>query len=154
MSANVRQFDTGATRDLDVNKFDYEGFISPLVLERYGAYMHKHRKQSDGKLRDSDNWQKGIPLAVYIKSGFRHFFDWWKEHRGIRTAEGIEDAMCALLFNVMGYLHVYLLARATTTAQPISREQAMQEMAEAAGSDEPPLNNGTAPAPSPTIQAG
>jgi hypothetical protein len=105
---DMRQFSTGATRNTDEGKYDYEGFISPLVLERYGEYMNKHRKQADGKLRDSDNWQKGIPKTAYMKSGWRHFVDWWKEHRGIGTKDGIEEAMCALMFNTMGYLHEYL----------------------------------------------
>lgn len=104
----IRSFNTGATRDTDEGKYDYEGFLSPLVVERFGEYMNKHRKQSDGNLRDSDNWQKGIPKEAYMKSGFRHFFDWWKEHRGYKTKEGIEEALVALLFNVQGYLHEYL----------------------------------------------
>ncbi len=104
----MRQFNTGATRDTDEGKYDYEGFFSPLVVERYGQYMNKHRKQADGKLRDSDNWQKGIPLDAYMKSGWRHFMDIWKEHRGYTSREGIEDAICALLFNMMGYLHEIL----------------------------------------------
>lgn len=100
----MRQFNTGAVRDDDTNKHDYEGFLHPLVLERFGAYMHKHRLQPDGKLRDSDNWQKGIPKEQYIKSGFRHFLSWWKEHRGFESEEGMEDAICALIFNAQGYL--------------------------------------------------
>lgn len=100
----IRTFETGATRDSDVNKFDYEGFLSPLVLERYGAYMHKHRKQSDGALRPSDNWQKGIPKEQYLKSTFRHFMDLWKLHRGYKTDAELEDTLCALMFNIMGYL--------------------------------------------------
>ncbi len=108
MSNVMRKFETGATRNSDEGKYDYEGFISPLVLERYGEYMNKHRKQADGNLRDSDNWQKGIPRTAYMKSGWRHFVDWWKEHRGIPTKDGIEEAMFALLFNVMGYAHEYL----------------------------------------------
>lgn len=101
----MRTFDTGATRDNDDTKNDYEGFLSPLVLKRYGDYMTKHRKQADGNLRASDNWQKGMPLECYVKSGWRHFIDWWSEHRGIASKDGIEDALCALMFNVMGYLH-------------------------------------------------
>ncbi len=100
----MRTFDTGATRDVDQDKYDYEGFLSPLVLERYARYMHKHRTQADGNLRDSDNWQKGMPKTAYMKSGWRHFFDWWSEHRGVPSREGLEDALCALLFNVSGYL--------------------------------------------------
>lgn len=107
----VRVFDTGATRDQDATKPDYEGYLSPLVIARFGEYMTLHRKQSDGSLRDSDNWQKGIPLSAYMKSGWRHFLDWWNEHRGLVGREGLEDAICGLLFNANGYLHETLKAR-------------------------------------------
>lgn len=98
----MRKFKTGATRDTDKDKLDFEGFLSPLVLERYAQYMHKHRFQADGQIRDSDNWQRGIPKDAYMKSMWRHFFDVWKGHR-----KGLvpQEEMCALLFNVMGYLH-------------------------------------------------
>lgn len=116
--AELRKFETGATRDLDRNKLDYEGFLSPLVVERYGRYMHQHRIQPDGTLRDSDNWQKGIPLTAYAKSLFRHFVDIWKIHRGHEAVDPttgevytIEDALCALMFNAMGYLHEVLKAK-------------------------------------------
>lgn len=108
MTAQVRRFDTGATRDLDTTKLDYEGFLSPLVLKRFAEYMHENRLLRDGTLRDSDNWQKGIPADAYMKSGYRHFMDWWTEHRGIVTDEGLELALCGLLFNAMGYLHEHL----------------------------------------------
>lgn len=104
-----------------MDKLDYEGFLSPLVLERYAQYMHSHRVQATGVLRDSDNWQKGIPLSVYMKSGYRHFFDWWKHHRKLTVAESVEESLCALLFNVMGYLHVVIRIdryRAHGTAAP------------------------------------
>ena len=104
----IRKFSTGATRDQDKDKNDYEGFLSPLVIEEFGNYMNIHRKQSDGKLRDSDNWQKGIPKEQYIKSAWRHFLDWWKEHRGFKSRESIKFAMCGIIFNVMGYLHEFL----------------------------------------------
>jgi hypothetical protein len=104
----MREFKTGATRDTDEGKYDYEGFLSPLVLQRFGEYMNKHRKQADGKLRDSDNWQKGIPKDAYIKSAWRHFLDWWMEYRGYPSREGLEDALCALMFNAMGYLYEIL----------------------------------------------
>ena len=100
-----RTFDTGATRDTAEEKYDYEGFLSPLVINRFGEYMHKHRLQSDGTLRDSDNWQKGIPKDVY-------FMDLWDLHRNgtddKATERFTEGALCALLFNVMGYLHEHL----------------------------------------------
>lgn len=111
-SDGVKVFETGATRSADTGKLDYEGFLSPLVLARYAEFMNKHRFQKDGALRDSDNWQKGIPLKNYMKSGWRHFMDWWKIHRGYATegyeGESREEVLCALIFNAMGYLHEIL----------------------------------------------
>ena len=100
----MRKFKTGATRDEDDGKLDYEGFLNPLSVERFAEYMHKHRHQADGQLRASDNWQKGIPKEAYVKSMFRHFMDVWKEHRGYASKEGIEDALCAIIFNANGLL--------------------------------------------------
>jgi hypothetical protein len=115
----IRQFNTGATRDTDVGKNDYEGFLSPLVIEEFGNYMTKHRKQSDGKLRDSDNWQKGFGenhFSVCIKSTWRHFLDLWALHRGYKRVDSkdgheitIIEACCAIIFNIMAYLHVLLV---------------------------------------------
>jgi len=110
----MREFETGATRDTDEGKLDYEGFLSPLVLYRYAEYMHKHRIQADGKLRDSDNWQKGIPIDAYMKSMWRHFFDVWALHRDkewVATEKNQEEALCALMFNVAGMLHEVLRNR-------------------------------------------
>lgn len=101
-TAIIRTFESGATRDSDNGKYDYEGFLSPAVLERFAEYMHKCRIQSDGNLRDSDNWQKGIPQDQYMKSAWRHFHAWWKGHRNGTVSQ---DDLCAMMFNVMGYLH-------------------------------------------------
>jgi len=106
----MRKFDTGATRDTDAGKLDYEGFLSPVVLERFAEYMHKNRIQADGKLRDSDNWQKGIPRDAFMKSAWRHFMDWWKQHRRSDDPGLLQDSICALLFNALGYLHEELKA--------------------------------------------
>lgn len=101
----MRTFETGATRDSDENKYDYEGFLSPFVLKRFAEYMHKHRIQADGTLRASDNWQKGIPREQYMKSMWRHFMDVWEAHRMGWSDDTQEEALCALLFNVMGYMY-------------------------------------------------
>jgi len=99
----ARKFKTGATRDTDIQKLDYEGFLSPIVLERFAQYMNKHRIQ--GKfVRNSDNWQLGIPKDVYMKSAWRHFMDMWKFHRGYKGRDDLQDALCGLMFNCMGYL--------------------------------------------------
>jgi len=103
----MRQFPTGATRDTDEGKLDYEGFMSPIVVQRYAIYLNKHRIQADGELRESDNWQKGMPKNTYIKSLWRHFMDVWLHHRGYpdkTTNKDIEDALCAVIFNASGYL--------------------------------------------------
>lgn len=106
----IRKFSTGATRDTDTGKYDYEAFFSPLVLERRAAFMHKNRVQKDGTLRDGDNWQRGIPLETYAKSEFRHHMEFWKLHRGLPAVDekgqsvDIETAICAAMFNLEGYL--------------------------------------------------
>ena len=114
----MREFTTGATRDSEDGKADYEGFLSPFVIEVYGKYMHQHRIQADGKLRDSDNWQKGFGehhCDVCMKSLWRHFLDMWFIHRGHKRfdkKDGHEvtliEATCAILFNVMAYMHIYM----------------------------------------------
>lgn len=111
MTDKIRQFDSGATRDTDAGKLDYEGFLSPLVLKRYAEYLHKHRIQSDGKLRDSDNWQKGIPIKEYMKSKARHFFTTWLWHRDKSVKLNVEESLCAEIFNTMGMLFEVLKAK-------------------------------------------
>ena len=101
-SAPIRSFPSGATRDTDQGKPDFEGFLSAPALEAFAQYMNKHRVQSDGALRASDNWQKGIPVEAYMKSAWRHFFAVWKGHRGGKIEV---DDLCALMFNVQGLLH-------------------------------------------------
>jgi hypothetical protein len=112
----VRKFPTGATRDTDDGKPDYRGFFSPLVFKRYGEYMNQHRKQSDGQLRASDNWKKGIPLKEYASSHWRHFIDFWTLDDGFGPIYDIKDGheitkeetLCAIIFNASGYLHELL----------------------------------------------
>ena len=116
-SNEMRKFDTGATRSAIDGKLDFEGFLSPLALESYARYMHKHRKQADGKMRNSDNWQKGIPFVSYMKSMWRHVVDLWFLHRGhLRNdqkdghAINKEEALCGIIFNSFGYLHELLIS--------------------------------------------
>lgn len=118
----MRTFETGATRDTDVGKIDYEGFLSPFVLERFGQYMLGHQVQADGEIRASDNWQKGIPMDQYFKSFMRHTVEFWKAARGadMPTADYMEELACAIMFNIMGWLHESLKLDAPT-------EEAMSE---------------------------
>jgi hypothetical protein len=108
MRESKRTFKSGANRNSDKDKLDFEGFFSPMVMVEYAKYLHKHRKLVDGTLRGSDNWQKGMPLDVYMKSMLRHQIDVWLEHRGYESRDGMIDALCGLIFNAQGYLFEYL----------------------------------------------
>ena len=121
----MREFETGATRNKDEDKLDFEGFLSPLALEEFAKYMHKNRLQADGKLRDSDNWQKGIPTDAYMSSMWRHFFDTWKRHRGLETPEDQISNLCGLMFNVQGMLHELLKTKPFATPEQIEQLKKM-----------------------------
>lgn len=113
VQAAMRQFDSGAARSNDASRYDPEGFLSPIVLERFCEYMNKHRVQADGSIRGSDNWQKGLPIATYMKGLWRHFLHLWTRHRGFEVADAgatadIEEDLCAIIFNVQGYLYELL----------------------------------------------
>lgn len=108
---DIRTFTTGASRNAEDGKLDYDGFLSPTVLRRYAEYMHRNRRLADGSLRDSDNWQRGMPEEVYRKSLWRHFVDVWTLHRSGANDDALEDALCAVLFNASGLLHEVLRRR-------------------------------------------
>lgn len=103
----MRKFTSGATRDNDTEKLDFEGFDSPLVNKRYAKYMHLHRKQADGSMRGSDNWQAGIPKEAYVKSLIRHMEDLklhWDGYPDEAVDGDLESVLCAVLFNAKGLL--------------------------------------------------
>ncbi|SRR6266566_5522147 len=127
----IRQFSTGANRNSDIGKLDYEGFNSPIVEKAYAEYLNRHRKLSDGTVRDSDNWQKLFGdnhYDVCAKSMLRHVMDVWLFHRGFpeetnsytealrfedqekpfteeeRIELAREEAICGAIFNLKAYL--------------------------------------------------
>ncbi len=107
-----RTFETGATRDTDEGKFDYEAFNAPIVERTYASYMHDNRKQVDGQLRDGDNWQNGMPRRQYMKSLIRHVFDLWYLWRNAPSdTKAIVTLLCAIRFNVNGLLFEILRGR-------------------------------------------
>jgi hypothetical protein len=105
MKEKIRTFSTGADRDAADNKPSYAQYLSPIVIKRFGEYMLKHQTRSDGTKRPGDNWKMGIPKEEYLESGFRHFTDWWLFDQGYKGRETLDEALCALMFNVMGRLH-------------------------------------------------
>lgn len=107
----IRTFPTGATRNSEDGKFDYEGFFDPEVVVEFARYMHSHRKLEDGALRASDNWQKGIPTDAYRRSLMRHVIDVWMYYRGHSMPSGETNPLRALsgvLFNTMGLMRAEL----------------------------------------------
>ena len=103
----IRTFDTGATRDTTEGKHEPWGFTSALAEKRFCEYMHKHRKQADGNMRDSDNWKKGMSVDVYKHSLSRHVQDLRLILEGFpHQAEerDLEEVLCAILFNTQGML--------------------------------------------------
>lgn len=119
MSEAPRVFATGASRNAEAGKLDYEGHLSPEVLTRYCEHMHRHRVLEDGSLRASDNWQLGMPREVYMKSLLRHVMQAWTEHRRGAGADeaALEEALCAALFNTQGYLLELLRSRSGAAAK-------------------------------------
>ena len=111
MAHHMREFETGANRSEVAGKPDYEGYLSPLVIERFGRYMLSHQETPAGP-RASDNWQLGIPQSEYIKSRQRHNLDLWLLHRGYKGVytQDKGEALCAIMFNSMGYLLTELLS--------------------------------------------
>lgn len=110
--AHYRQFGTGASRDSEEGKLDFEGALSPVVLTAFTAYMTAKRTMPDGSTRSADNWQKGIPLDSYMKSLMRHVMDLWLIHRGhtvTRPEDGkpvdLNEALGGAFFNIQGYWH-------------------------------------------------
>jgi hypothetical protein len=116
-ASEIRTFPTGATRDSSGGKPDYEGYLAPLVLQRFGEYMLEHQVQANGIIRSSDNWQRGMPRGVYLSSLLRHVIGTtttpglWALHRSRQDGKEIEDALCAIIFNAQGYLLELIRAR-------------------------------------------
>jgi hypothetical protein len=94
------------------------------VEERFCEYMLKHQYQTDGTKRTSDNWQKGMPKDTYMQGLKRHVLHLWTRHRGYLVLDdhagpNIEEDLCAIMFNVQGYLHTLLAERQSKVMNPI-----------------------------------
>ena len=112
-AGEIRQFETGATRDTVEGKLSYVKALSPIVLQRYVQYLDAHRKQPDGSLRDFDNWKKGIPEETYLDGLGRHQMAAWLLAQGYSAEDNhgpvnLEDTLCAIIFGASGWLHELL----------------------------------------------
>lgn len=111
--SEIRKFDTGATRDTVEGKLSYVRVLSPITLRRYVEYMNFHAKQSDGIMREPDNWKNGFPIETYLDSLGRHFVAVWLLQQGFTETDNhgsvtLEDSLCGIIFNAMGWLHEIL----------------------------------------------
>jgi hypothetical protein len=114
----IRTFKTGATRDIEDGKLDWEGFLSPRALRIYAEYMHRHRLQSDGDMREADNWQKGMPRGSYMKSLVRHTMDLWDQwDTDPSNEEQLKELLSAVIFNAQGLLLEIALGRSVGHGQ-------------------------------------
>lgn len=109
----MRTFSGGATRDTNVGKLSYVKALSPIVLRRYVQYLDIHRKQSDGSMREFNNWKQGIPEETYLDGLGRHFIAVWLLQQGFTESDNhgpvtLEDSLCAIIFGASGWLHELL----------------------------------------------
>lgn len=92
-SGKRRGFKTGAVRDVNEEKGRYE-LISPIMIERLAKLLQR------GAVKyASRNWEKGMPLSVYMDSGMRHLFKFLEGHRD-------EDHLIAAIWNLQALLHI------------------------------------------------
>lgn len=104
-----------ATRTASENRYDPEGYLSPLSIERFAEYMQKNQYQADGSKRESDNWQKGMPERRLMQGLWRHFLHLWTRHRGfeptdVNAGEDIQEDLCAIIWGAQAMLHQRLVA--------------------------------------------
>ena len=74
-SGERRRFNTGAQRDVVTDKGRYD-LISPIMIERLAKLLQRGAEKYDDR-----NWEKGMPLSVYMDSGMRHLYKFLEGHR-------------------------------------------------------------------------
>ena len=117
----MKTFKTGAIRDDDEGKLDYEGSFCPLVLRSYAEFMLRNSTMKDGKKRTCGNWKKGVPLLHYIQSKWRHFMTTLTLFVIGYTKKAMLESLNAELFNTMGMMHELLKAEPDTTTIDLHR---------------------------------
>lgn len=102
----MRKFKTGGTRSNDDGKIDY-AHLSALADRIWCEYMHFHRLQEDGKLREPDNYKRGMPFHTYRKSFLGHLQDFKLLLEGVDVREknvpkDFFDSLMGIRFNLQG----------------------------------------------------
>lgn len=88
----MRKFASGALRDTADGKFEFLGFMHPVLDHSFASYMHEHRKMPDGSMRDSNNWWSGFGKEASIQSLVRHVEDLKAIHAGFYVYEVREES--------------------------------------------------------------
>jgi hypothetical protein len=91
-SGTRREFDTGAKRDAATGKGRYD-LISPLATRRKAILLEKGAIKYDAR-----NWEKGMPLSVFLDCAKRHLD---KYLEGLRD----EDHLAAASWNIDCMMH-------------------------------------------------
>jgi len=97
-SGERESFDTGSLRDTEEGKPRYD-LISIPALKRLAYHMTKGAEKYGDR-----NWELGQPVSRFYASALRHLMSW---------AEGEieEDHLAAVLFNIMGIIHMETLVQ-------------------------------------------
>ncbi len=89
----MRNFESGAVRDAIIGKGRYD-LLSPLAIDR----LAKHYQNGANKYADR-NWEKGMPLSIYVDSMLRHGFKFLEGSR-------VEDHLAAVMWNASAAIHI------------------------------------------------
>lgn len=93
-------FPSGAIRDSQEDKPDFNETISWTAFNRYAKYMTgKKSKYGAG------NFKRGIPTESYVKSMLRHVDKFMRNTFENGDDEKNEDHLSAIVFNVFGIMH-------------------------------------------------
>jgi len=92
-SGKRRKFDSGAQRDVAVGKGRYD-LVSPIMIERLAKLLERGAVKYDDR-----NWEKGMPLSVYMDSGMRHLYKYLEGYTD-------EDHLIAAIWNLQALLHI------------------------------------------------
>lgn len=96
----ITTFKSGAIRDNQEGKPDFNETISWTAFNRYAKYMTgKKAKYGAG------NFKKGIPTSSYVASMLRHVDKWMRNTYENGQDELNEDHLSAIVFNVFGIMH-------------------------------------------------
>jgi hypothetical protein len=92
-SGQRRKFSTGAVRDMHEGKGRYD-LLPPEGIRRIALHFENGAKKYGDR-----NWEKGMPLTIYLDSALRHIF---------KILEGLddEDHAAAACWNMLCFITI------------------------------------------------